>query len=663
MSFKHLAYLFLLSIFAAGCAANMSMDNEVVAVVGGKKITYGEFKQQYQQNTVPNSDSVNTVSAKKNFLNLLVDYNLKLMEARRERLLEQPAVKSEMKNYETQLAVSYVLEHQITEPMVRKIYRRRHFEVRAKQVYIQIRPDSAFPRGDTLKAYREAVSVIKDLKAGAPIDSLIKLYRGGDTYYITAGTFLQYPGGEQFENMLYSLKPGQVGNVPIRTAYGYLVVKLEERRPRYEAVRASHILIKIDGDTPADTLKAYDKAVAILDSARSGVSFAKLARDNSADSASAKRGGDLGYFTRGMMVRPFDEAVFNMKKVGDITGPVRTRFGYHIIKLTGIKQVPPFADVRQEIRTKYLNGGYKFDYVNFVDSLEKSYGLKVIEKTVDMLYHRIDSTKSFESTDFDSLLTPEELHEPILTFAGDSASVDTVLGITREGGKFKYQEMTLGNIRDLVNEAGKDLVLNHYALPQARTYPQFDSLIKKYEDGILIYQIEQEHVWDKVATTDSVLKPYYLAHANRYMWPRRVDLSRMDFGTIGLADSVYGLLQKGENFDTLATKLSFSKDLREKHGHWGLFPDSSNVLAISGFKMKKGEFSKPEHYDGTFSIIKVNDFVPPEPKSFEAARGQVSADYQEYESNKLRTEWMDSLRKEFGVAIHEKTFDELLSRK
>ena len=164
-------------------------------------------------------------------------------------------------------------------------------------------------------------------------------------------------------------------------------------------------------------------------------------------------------------------------------------------------------------------------------------------------------------------------------------------------------------------------------------------------------------------TADSVLKPYYLAHAERYNWPRRVDLSRIDVAGQKLADSVYTLLENGTNFDSLAAEFNSEKDLKEKAGEWGMYPDSSNALAAEAFGMKAGEFSKPERYNGTFSIIRVNKFVPPEPKTFEEARGEVSAQYQEYESNRLRTEWMERLRNEFGVKINQKTFDEVISKK
>ncbi len=662
MPIKHFFYVLVLGTLAAGCAANLSLDDRVIAVVGNHKITYGDFQQQFAQNYAPVSDSSNSFEAKNKFLNLLIDYNLKLLDARKEHLQDDPSLRSEMKDYQSQLAVSYISEHEIVDPMVRKIYKRQKYEVRAKYIFVRFPVDSLHPQGDTLKAYDEAMGVIKDLKAGAAIDSLMHLYTGQDTYYITAGTFLQYAGGEEFENMLYTLKPGEVGSVPIRTSFGYLVVKLEQRQPRVESVRASHILIRISGTSPKDTLEAYDKALAIMDSLKQGVSFAKLAEDNSADRASAVRGGDLGYFKRGQMVKPFDEAVFNMK-LGQVVGPVRSRFGYHIIKLTGIKRVPPYSEMQNQLRQYYLNSAYKLDLNNFIDSLKKAYDFKFNDQAFRALYGKVDTTSRFAQTDFDTVLTQSEGNEVLFTFDHTAGTIDTAISFAMQDKTLQSQFLNWRGLNMILNEAAKKMVFDHYALAKARTYPAFDSLMTKYKDGILIYNIERDNVWNKIETSDSLLKPYYFAHINRYYWPRRVDLSEIHVATDSAAKAIYKMLKDGDNFDTLAARYNKSPRLVKDDGHAGLFPDSSNALAIKAFTMKDGEFSEPLLYDYGYSIIKVNRFVSSQPKTFEEARGEVSSDYQDIESRRVQKAWLERLRTEFGVKVYEKRFRELLAGK
>jgi peptidyl-prolyl cis-trans isomerase SurA len=663
MSLKHSVYFLLLGIVIGGCAASSNVDDKVIAKVGDKKITYGEFKQQYSQNYLTGSDSTESLEGKEKFLNLLVDYNLKLLDAKAENLENDPEVKAELKGYTDQLAVSYVMEHDLTLPMVRKIYDRQKYEVRAWQVFIPFVPDSANPKGDTLKAYGQAEEVIKQLQTGTPLDSLAKKYRAGDTYYITAGNFLQYPGGREFENMLYSINPGEVGPVPIRTAYGYIVVKLIEKRPRVESIRASHILIQVKGNTPEDTLKAYNEAIAIMDSIKQGVDFGKLAMDNSADKYSAEKGGDLGFFSRGTMVREFDEAAFNMK-VGQVVGPVRTRFGYHIIKLTDVKQLPPFDAVKEKIRENYLNGGYKLDLARLEDQLKQKYNYRLNEETLKFLYDKVDSTKQFAQTDFDSLLTPAERQKELFTFDNSAGTIDTVISIVNSGS-VQIPQWPLGwqNLSSIVEDVAKQMIITHYADLVAPTYPEFDSLIKQYTNGILIYQIEQKNVWGKVVSSDSVLKPYYFDHINRYYWPNRVDLSEIQVPSDSLANFIFSSLNAGGNFDSLAVKYSQRVGTPAQDGHWGLFADSANALSVAALSMKEGEFSKPIKYENGYSIIRVNKFVPSAPKTFEEARAEVSSDYQEAESKAIQNQWLESLRKRFGVEVYDKTFQELIAQK
>lgn len=663
MSLKHSFCFFLLGIIMAGCAGSSNIDDKVIAVVGDKRITYGEFKQQYSRNYLAGSDSVESQESKEKFLNLLVDYNLKLLEAKAENLQDDPEVKAELKGYTDQLAVSYVMERELTLPTVREIYDRQKYEVRAWQIFMPFPPDSAHPSGDTLKAYDQTEEVIKQLQAGTPLDSLTRKYRGGDTYYITAGNYLQYPGGREFEDLLYSLNPGEVGPSPIKTSFGYLVVKLTEKKPRVESVHASHILIQIKGSTPEDTLKAYNEAIAIMDSIKQGVDFAKLALDNSSDKYSAEKGGDLGFFSRGMMVKEFDQAAFNIA-VGQVVGPVRTRFGYHIIKLTDVKQLPSFEAAKDKIRENYLNGGYKLDLAKFVDQLKEKYNYRLNEETLKFFYSKVDSNKQFEQTDFDSLLTPSERQKELFTFDNSDGTIDTIISIMK-AGNVQSPQTVLGwqNLNTIVNEAAKQMLITHYADLKAPTYADFDSLIKQYTNGILIYQIEQKNVWGKVASTDSVLKPYYFDHINRYYWPRRVDLSEIQVLDDSLANFIYDSLNAGGNFDSLAAHYTKRVGMAAKDGQWDLLADSSNALSIAGLSMKEGEVSKPIKYENGYSIIRLNKFVPSAPKTFEEARAEVSSDYQETESKTIQSEWLDGLRKRFGVQIDDKTFRELLAQK
>jgi peptidyl-prolyl cis-trans isomerase D len=125
-----------------------------------------------------------------------------------------------------------------------------------------------------------------------------------------------------------------------------------------EQARARHILIKVAPDAPAaEQAKAKLKAEAVAKMARSGADFAELARKHSEDAGTRDNGGDLGWFGRGRMVKEFEDAVFGHKP-GEIVGPVRSQFGFHIIKVEGFRpaRIRPLDEVKEQVRFKLLEG-------------------------------------------------------------------------------------------------------------------------------------------------------------------------------------------------------------------------------------------------------------------------------------------------------------------
>lgn len=137
-----------------------------------------------------------------------------------------------------------------------------------------------------------------------------------------------------------------------------------------EKRRASHILIRVDADTPKAKEEAKKKIEEILAKVKAGEDFAALAKKYSQDPGSTKEGGDLGFFNQGVMVKPFDDAVFSMKE-GEVSGPIETEFGYHIIKLTKIqpKKVLPYEQVKEQVKSQWLQQQADKQYYTLLDKL------------------------------------------------------------------------------------------------------------------------------------------------------------------------------------------------------------------------------------------------------------------------------------------------------
>ncbi len=191
-------------------------------------------------------------------------------------------------------------------------------------------------------------------------------------YYETHKAEFELPEKIKLEYVVLSpgVAEGRITVTP-KELQDYYQSRLEQLG-KPEERRASHILVPVAASaTPEQKAKAQEKAEALLAEAKKAPkNFAELARKNSGDPGSSAEGGDLGYFARGKMVKPFDDAVFALK-VGEIAGPVQSQFGYHIIKLDAIRpsEAPSFeavkAKLEEELRKSHASRAFAQDAEEF----------------------------------------------------------------------------------------------------------------------------------------------------------------------------------------------------------------------------------------------------------------------------------------------------------
>jgi peptidyl-prolyl cis-trans isomerase C len=137
-------------------------------------------------------------------------------------------------------------------------------------------------------------------------------------------------------------------------------------------IRASHILVKTE-----------DEAKKVLERLNKGEKFETLAKELSIDKGSARNGGDLGFFGRGQMVPEFEKAAAGMK-VGEISGPVKTQYGYHIIKVTGRKAGPvvDFDRVKEVIAQRLSGERQKEAFDKYIDGIKKNYNIVINSQAI-----------------------------------------------------------------------------------------------------------------------------------------------------------------------------------------------------------------------------------------------------------------------------------------
>ncbi|MFI5253300.1 MAG: peptidylprolyl isomerase [Bacteroidota bacterium] len=241
------------------------------------------------------------------------------------------------------------------ENVLQDMYEKRKEEIRAQHILISLKPDAS--DDDTLAAWSKAFDLLKRAKNGESFDSLAYRYSDdstakfnhGDVYYFTSGMMVS-----AFEKACYNLKKEEIFPVPVRTPFGYHIIKVLDRIHSRGSIKASHIMTRFKGSATdsEDNAQALQRITALQDSLKRGADFHTLAMKYSEDGGSAAQGGDLGWFERRKWVQSFDEAVFKLN-VGQNSDIVKTPFGYHIIKCDSMKPVGTYQELRNQLLESY----------------------------------------------------------------------------------------------------------------------------------------------------------------------------------------------------------------------------------------------------------------------------------------------------------------------
>lgn len=652
-----------------------------VADIAGDKISVEEFEQIYSKNNGGLEAAAKTsLEDRQKFLDLYVKFRLKVKEAYALGYGNDKELRSELNEYRKNLAVSYMLEKEITKPALEKMYQRKLKSIRASHILVGV--PSVNPV-DTLMSFQDAMKVIDSLKKGYSFESLAlnnsrdpsAQMNKGDLYYFSTGQLVP-----EFEDAAYSLKPGEISPVPVRTQFGYHVIKVTEVKDNNGPVQASHIMKRLNrGASAEDSARAYKEISAVLDSIKAGKNFADLAKSSSDDQYSAERGGDLGFIDRGRTVREFDEVLFNLKD-GEISGIIKTQFGFHIIKREKAQGIPPYKEMEQQLKTEYQNYRFQYDYNTMVNKIRSLYSFKQDDGTVKAFSAAVDTSKTTNDAKWDSTVTPSVRAMTVYTYAGKNVSVGEMIELAKNNQELKNLTLNApGSINTILDKVGIGLVTEHHAQQLQDKFPDFNRTMKEYEEGILLFKAEQENVWNKVTPTDSALRKFHGERKDSYRWPDRVNAQEIFVPTDSVAklvvrsingytvDSLVAKKSKGKGkkvlFDTIKVAIApISYDsaaalyntrgtTKETRGVLGMLNTSTNTVTQLAFSKPEKDSLVYFANENGFSFTKAVKKDPAREKTFEEAQSEVSGAFQEYETKRLGDEWYSMLQKKYPVVL------------
>lgn len=632
-------FLFLQSSIA------YSQDEAVLLTVAGEDVSKSEFLAVFHKNS--RKDKVIDPKSLEEYVELYINFKLKVSEAKELGLDTTKAFIKELAGYRKQLAAPYLKDKEVNEALLKEAYDRKLKDVRASHILIKVKADPE--PSDTLLAYRKIMKIRKRILRGEKFDDVAKLVsedpsakdNGGDLGYFSVFQMI-YP----FESAAYSTEPGNLSK-PIRTRYGYHIIKVTDKRDAIGEIKVAHIMvIAKKGIKPEVMAQKKTKIEEAYGKLKAGEKFEDIVSQYSEDKKTSGKGGALPWFSTGKMVGVFDAAAGALKKKGDYSSIIQTEYGFHIIQLLDKKPVPQFDDIKSELKSKISKDSRSNKPTEvFVQKLKKEYKFKQTIREKYDFYKVVD----------DSYFRGQ--------WKADKATALKSTMFTLAGTKFTQQDFATyieqhptknrkATAKSVVNQLYKRFVQETcIAFEDGRLeskYPEFKALVQEYNDGILLFELTDQKVWSKAIKDTTGLRIFHENNKNNYMWEQRVNASIYTCKDEATAKKVRKTVKKG-------LKKGYSKDDILK-----LTNTDGDVLTIEEEKYLKGDndlidkitwavgFSDNQTVEKSAVFVYVKEVLKPMAKTLTEAKGLVTADYQTY----LEKEWIEVLKKKFKYSVN-----------
>ncbi len=665
------------SLYAQSQQPNAAL---VLAKVGKESITYGMLDEAYRKNMNNRAASFAQLPADsaREFLNLYINYRLKVQDALGRGWDKKPEIQNDIKQNRASLAAPFLYERTLISPAVDSAFNRRKAQFKVALILSNVK------QGDTVAAYKRSLALLdlvtkqgKDFAQVARDSSDDEYSRGegGVFPFVTANQMLK-----DIEDAVYrSLKPGEIYPKPIKTQIGtqpgYFIVKLLAIEPRV-AVLGRQILVSLaNAATSDDTARARRRADSLANVVKTAVKseedFARLASANSDDKATTETGGRFpSYYTtttgylNGLRYRlkpPVEKALFALKD-GETSDVVQSELGFHILRRDSSKIG---GDDREELKRFYKRFLFEADKQAFLDSVKKARKFSIVKKTLDGFLKVIDTTKGFDSLQYNTVRSKGKklLAEPMFK-VGDVALtvqrfIDSLLGSAALRGYSMTREGVTASMNKLVNAVVQESLTSTLE----KDYPEFATLMREFQEGILIFRLEEQEIWSKLKFDSVRAKQYHEPIKDKFMTETKYDFSEIFVKNDSLAKALYArLLKSPKQFDSLAAAFTEREGYKDKQGRWQPLAAWENLAVNAASKGTLGAVNAPVAYDGGFSITRLNAIIPPRVKTFEEAIPDFAAQFQDLMQREYTQQWLSGLREKYPVSIDQAAIDKVWKR-
>ncbi|MDD3004022.1 peptidylprolyl isomerase [Flavobacterium sp.] len=648
MKLKQLFLGFMIASTLSSQAQNNSQ--KVLFTIDNKPYYTDEFKRVYNKNI----DLVKDESQKdlNQYLNLYIGYKLKINKAEVLGLQNNPKYLNELNSYRTQLAKNYLTDTKVTNELVQEAYERSLKEINASHILFLV-DENALP-ADTLKAYNKAISIRKRILNGEDFGTLAVQYsedtsaKENKGYLGYFSTFrMVYP----FESGAYNTPVGQV-SPPIRTRFGYHLIKVNNIRGNRGSISISHIML-LKSDNQETNAKNKNRIHELYQKIQQGESFEEIAKQFSEDKSSGPSGGRMGTFSSGELnSEEFEDVAFSLTPENALSKPFESSFGWHIVKLNKRIPMKSFEEMEADLKSKVSRDERsRLIQSSVTERLRKNYKISTDKKAYASL------AKVFTNSFYDGTWTSESVKAPfsevLLTVNETKFSGRDFLEFIQKNQNKAIEIKPISNMLAVLYEQFTDQQLNvYYNANLEKEYPEFNHIMSEYRDGLLLFDLMEKEIWEKAKTDTLGVQAFYNKNANQYQWNKRYDILVVSSTKEAFIKKAQKLLKKGKTAAQIKEALNSGKELEviEKEG---IFEVGSTLLP-KNLQDKKGVTSIVKEGD-YFYVSRIKDILPAGPKTFQECESKVINDYQQY----LEENWVSELKKEFTIQVNSDVFEQV----
>ena len=662
--FFRLFAIITVSILSYQVFAQSKLDKKVLMTIGDQPVTVKEFTDVYNKNNL--KDEVIEKKTVDEYLDLFINFKMKVMEAYEMKLDTNAKFQKELSGYRKQLAKPYFTNDEVSEELIEEAYQRKLKDIRASHILITC-DKHALP-ADTLKAYNKALDIrkkaLKDPDFGklavtysqdpssrdikGPDNNISRKGNRGDLGYFTVFDMV-YP----FETGAYNTPEGEI-SMPVRSDFGYHIIKVSSVTDALGFINAAHVFLQLapnatEEEEQAVKAKADNIYKEIMDSNGEGWNDAVVKYSD--DRGTATRQGVLSSFTVSRIVPEFIETIKQLKP-GEISKPVRTSYGYHIIKLIATSGVGSFEKERQGIseRVEKDMRSKKSEEV-VLQQIKNDYGFSNNDKNMGEFIATIDSTILRGSF----VPSPDaHLSNPLFTIGKSTYTVSDFIDYIKSNQVIQKYVSSQTYAYQLYEAFQNEKVLDYADAHLEERYPEFKALVKEYNDGILLFDLMDQEVWGKAVKDTAGLREFHSRNVEKYMWNERVKACVIIVNRPESLPKVRQYLDEGVPFDSLRSVIS-RDSLRSVYVHSQLYQRGDNQF-VDQTEWKVGTRNEiPSTVDNTTVIVNILELRDPEPKTLNEARGLATSDYQV----ELEQKWLERLHKKYKVKVNENVLEQV----